>query len=46
MSEMTKRTALLGSGEECACDGDDKKTCMRSRRRQVHVWRERQRGDE
>ena len=27
MSEMTKQTALLSSGKECACDGDDKKTC-------------------
>ncbi len=27
MSEMTKRTALLSSGKDCACGGDDKKTC-------------------
>jgi cyanobactin maturation PatA/PatG family protease len=27
MSEMTQETGLLSSGEECACVGDDKKTC-------------------
>jgi cyanobactin maturation PatA/PatG family protease len=27
MSEMTQETALLSSGKECACGGDDKKTC-------------------
>jgi cyanobactin maturation PatA/PatG family protease len=27
MSEMTQETGLLSSGEECACGGDDKKTC-------------------
>jgi cyanobactin maturation PatA/PatG family protease len=27
MSEMTQETGLLSSGEECACVGDDKRTC-------------------
>jgi len=27
MSEMTRETGLLSSSEECACVGDDKKTC-------------------
>jgi cyanobactin maturation PatA/PatG family protease len=27
MSKMTQETGLLSSGEECACVGDDKKTC-------------------